>query len=71
VACTQNAAKVYRALKDCPCGASILALTAMTGIESRSSVLDSLVGLARHDLVERVKTKNGTKENLFWKLKED
>ena len=71
VRCTQNAAKVYKALQDCPCGASILALTAMTGIESRSSVFGSLVGLERHNLVERVKTKNGTKKNLFWKLKED
>jgi hypothetical protein len=29
------------------------------------------VGLEKHGLVERVKTKIGTKENLFWKLKED
>lgn len=68
---TSNVAKVYKALQDCPCGASILALKAMAGIDSSSSVLGSLVGLERRNLVERIKTKTETKENLFWKLKED
>lgn len=68
---TENAAKVYKALQDCPCGASILALKAMAGIDSSNRVLGSLMGLDRYGLVERVNTKRGTKENIFWKLKED
>lgn len=68
---TGNVAKVYKALRDCPNGASIIAIKAMAGIDSSSSVLGSLVGLERYGLVERIETHCEEKCRRFWKLKED